>query len=82
MKKLLIGFGIISVAAFVTAQLPQQQKEITLRLTQQEVETIYNTIDNAPLSGEIRKPLLQKIVTQYQSQMQPPKQDSIKNKKN
>jgi hypothetical protein len=67
MKKLIALSFVTAALAF---QFPQQQpKEINLRLTPDEVSLIYSVVDNASLSGEIRKPLLLKIQSQFVQQM-------------
>jgi len=65
MKKALTYLSIIALVSF---QLPVQQKEYTLKLTEQELNIVYDAIDNSTQPGQIRKPLLQKIATQFQAQ--------------
>lgn len=75
---------ILLLAVGITAALPQQQKNIVLTLSPNEVELLYGIVDDAKLAGDVRKPLLQKIASQYQAQMQPPapiKDTTNKNKK-
>lgn len=69
MKKSLILIAVLfSIFAF---QVPQQPKVFNFQLTEAEVIDVYNAIDNASLSGERRKPLLQKIQDQYTAQLKP-----------
>lgn len=62
-----------------------QEQEATLKLTKPEIEAIYSIIDDAPVAGQIRKPLLQKIEAAYTiafAPKQPVKADTTKSKKN
>lgn len=91
MKRLVLFLGI-TVLAFVftwalkAQQTIRQEKEVVLRLTKDEVEALYTIIDDAAVPGQVRKPLLQKIATAYNSAFQvqsvsQPK-DTTKTKKN
>jgi hypothetical protein len=89
MKKLTLFFGLITVISVAQSFAPKQDKQISVSMTLQEWEIVYSAIDDASMPGNVRKPLLQKIVTQVQAQTQPPKsqvpaqkQDSLKPKKN
>lgn len=88
MKKLVLFLSITIAASAITwalkAQQIQQEKEITVKFNRNELEALYNIIDDAALPGQVRKPLLQKLATAYNAaypQMQP--KDTInKTKKN
>jgi hypothetical protein len=45
----------------------QLEKTGTLILTKEEAADLYTAVDDAAIPGNIRKPLLQKIVTMFQT---------------
>lgn len=83
-KSIFLVIGLIVLLASFNGT---QDKPITVTMSVQEWETVFNIIDNSTTPGEVRKPLLQKIATQVQAQTQPPKvnqpvqKDSTKPKK-
>lgn len=81
MKKLVLFFGLLTVISVAQSFSPTQDKQITVSMSLPEWQVIYSAVDNAPLAGEVRKPLLQKILSQVQAQTQPAqKQDSTTSK--
>ena len=84
--KYLLYSSILVLVSGITWALKAQQvpeKEINIRLTIQELNTIYTVLDDAALPGQIRKPLLQKLATFYNQAMAPtPQKDTTKPKKN
>lgn len=91
MKRLLLFISITVIASAATwalkAQQSVQQKEATIKLTQPEIEALYNIVDDAAVPGQIRKPLLQKIAAAYNFTFNPQPipttiKDSTKIKKN
>ena len=76
MKQILVCIGLMIGMAF---QTQQQEKEATLRLNKAEMEAVWSIIDDAPVAGQIRKPLLQKIEIAYRVAFtQLSKPDSLK----
>lgn len=74
-----LGLFIILLATALTYAAPRQDnKPISVSLSIQEWQEVFDIIDNAAIPGEKRKPLLNKIATQIQAQM--PKADSSKKK--
>lgn len=71
MKHIILVLGLIVV--LTSFHGTKQDKQIVVSMSLQEWEVIYSALDNAPLAGEVRKPLLQKIAAQVQAQTQPPK---------
>lgn len=91
MKKLVLFLGVTLAATIATWALKaqvKQDKEVVIHLNQSEAEALYNIVDDAAVPGQVRKPILQKIIVAYNSafpQVPPPashQKDSTKTKKN
>lgn len=79
-KTLAVIIGLPLLGGILGFSQKQQEKLITLSFTIQEVQEIYQIIDDAPLPGSVRKPLLSKIATQTNAQMPAPKDSTNKKK--
>lgn len=86
MKRTLLFLGTIALVSVITVHLQaqyQQDKQAVLTLSRGEMEAIYSIIDDAPVPGTVRKPLLDKLMKSYQAafnQLAPVK-DTTKPKK-
>ena len=76
-------FFVAIIFACVAFSHKQQPKLATVSFTQQEMEALYQIVDDAAVPGQVRKPLLQKIGVSYEATFTTPKVDSTaKHKKN
>jgi len=86
MKRVLLFLTTIAFISAITMHIQaqsKQDKQATLNLTRSEIEVLYSIIDDAPVPGTVRKPLLEKIAKSYQVAFaQPaPVKDTTKPKK-
>ena len=68
---------VFVIAVGFTAKAPRNEKQLTVTLPQAAWQQIVEIVDNAPLAGEVRKPLLNAIITQLNKQLA----DTTKQKK-
>lgn len=78
MKRAVLIIALVIGFSFLFAY--QSEKTASVKLTESEWITIVNIIDNSATSGEVRKPLIQKITEQASAQLYPAKADSTKKK--
>ena len=76
MKKLI---SILTVFILFSFQVNQTDPVITVKLPLSDWQTVVYIIDNAAVSGEVRKPLITKIQSQAQEQLKDTSKQKGKN---